>query len=575
MASPGTAIDALESHLDAIQNGASPDADLLRIVKPSTEFLKEKDKKVLALKIWSLLPNLPPDEADTLIPILMDLVKRLPLSWILDMQIDLKQGLDLAAAPFHQIVLGILESADQDSVRRLATSYRELFEQLVKLWLLVPSIGTGEKAGNVLLHFFRVDKEGLVVKRIFRDVDIYESIYTICDENTRPQGVSRGRQSTAQTRLWFWLAELAKTNWNVLNESFHPEIEEKHGVPTGNGLLQFAATSLVRDISDSLLFSILIQFYGDIVTVTLEGGEPKPKPVGLEFLQSCGAHKIVMDLYSGVVSYEDLDDIHSDLSGYIINYSTFLPHVLVKNESDIKSIVQTLGSTLGAGRLGGNNAGKYIVNNLRILASLPRTILLNNFDLFQFLQRGHANPFVIKTLGDIFHGPVYKGSSGMSERLLDTAEVNLAGMLFERYLADCPNIFQIMAKNASNRAVAETALQSLHFIQQIITASWDSGRLLVCSNQYGPLFQDFFKMLLDVPNRTIATSVEADDVAVQIAEKKYHVASDLLRLMNRYVKEPGNLISAADHRALKDRLNVGVFGRLTGTEHAIATIAQR
>jgi hypothetical protein len=242
------AADALESNLAAIRAGAAPDEGLVLIIRPLIRFFPDKERKELALEVWATMADLTDQSPESLIALLKELLNETPLTWVLNMNIDLRPGLALEATGYHDLVLSILLRSDQDSARRLATNNRDLFQDLVQLWLLAENISTGEQAGKVLLNFIKVDRETLVTKRLFRDREIYESIYTLCD--SKEAGSTKARRSTSQLRLLSWLAELAKHHWILVNESFHPEVEESHGVPRDQGLLDFATNHMVRDTTD-------------------------------------------------------------------------------------------------------------------------------------------------------------------------------------------------------------------------------------------------------------------------------------------------------------------------------------
>jgi hypothetical protein len=205
-----------------------------------------------------------------------------PLSYDHIASLDLLPGLALNAAPFHELILSLLDKAANanDTIRLAAQP--DLIRALVILWLCAQNIATSEQAGELLFRYLKVSKnrpesldidnapkygEGPMWKRLFGDKDIYELFFGICslDANVRLLDVSKNDRTLAQSRLMDWLPRVGALDWNTILKSQHPTVSQKYGLQPEEGLLPFAARKMVDAVNDILMHIRLLEFYRQLL----------------------------------------------------------------------------------------------------------------------------------------------------------------------------------------------------------------------------------------------------------------------------------------------------------------------
>jgi len=288
MAGNGALLEQLQVHLAQVQNDPATPLDK-KLLETCELFLvpqiSPESSQQLVGHLAQLLPTLQQDPTPVN-KLLLKLLEPYPFSAVLqfDPPVDFAAGLDLAALPFNHLALSLLDKAtvEASSARRLATSQPAVFVALVRLWLCTEDTGVADKAGNVLYGLLKVDMvktvaeqrgdgasadsvglEGAVWRRVFRDKDVYGSVFSICslESQQHETALSKNRKTLAQARLLEWLPKVGALNWASISEK-HPTAE---GGQPEQSLLEFAAVHMVDYKGDVLMHRSLISFYSDLI----------------------------------------------------------------------------------------------------------------------------------------------------------------------------------------------------------------------------------------------------------------------------------------------------------------------
>jgi hypothetical protein len=283
---PGTVLD--EKLLD------TAGYTLVPVIDPSSRLQ-------LVLGTYQLLPTLQQDPTPV-VRLLTKLLEPVPLTDILSLQppVDFVAGLDVAARPFNTLTLSLLEKADANVARGLASTHQPLFIALIRLWLATPDEGVADAASRVLASLLRVDRrdsdtpgwDGPVWKRIFRDKDVYEHFFAMTDLKTgRDTSLTKNQKTIAQARLMDWLPAVGSMDWSSISQSYHPEIESSYGLPSGKqSLLDYSASYMVDYKGDVLMHRSLIDYFSHLLQAESSGAS-------LTFLVEHGIHSRTIAYY--------------------------------------------------------------------------------------------------------------------------------------------------------------------------------------------------------------------------------------------------------------------------------------
>ena len=180
------------------------------------------------------------------------------------------QGLTSSHREINLVTLQVLGKATPSASEiGLVANKVEVVQEWIRLWLSTPDTAVATKAGDVLERFLLagVDKgqatvdSNLMVRRIFRDRDIYESLFSLCSFRSigLPDQPDRNQKTIAQSRLLDFLVKIDHSE-SPIRLSQLPEVEQRYDV-TGrdNGLLYFGFMKMTDRSNDDMMLSIFIQ----------------------------------------------------------------------------------------------------------------------------------------------------------------------------------------------------------------------------------------------------------------------------------------------------------------------------
>lgn len=364
---------------------------------------------------------------------------------------------------------------------------------LVKLWLSTPDTAVAQTAHNVLLGLLTADNEGqppvtaphnqsLMWRRVFRDKDIYNSIYQICSLSNAGQDgqLNRRDKTVAQARL---LDLLAKIDCEAIRQSQIAEVESHYVVKDG-GLLEFATSRMVEYEDDVLMHMTLIEFFAELlkpghsIVQALEISDHVPDHSDtLHFLMTRGLHSRTLSFYleSSKHSSLDLTYLYSRSANYLATYSSFYSSHFLHSPAAEKTVLR-LSEVLGNMSPGKWAQGLTPKHDLHVLASLPGLALLPRRTLTSPLFMVPAKPpneDAFQTLATVFHGPRGQGathSGGQPSE--DSLQRSVARVLYYSYLEQNPNMWQDVVKAAETVALKEAALAAIALMKAVVTAEW-------------------------------------------------------------------------------------------------------
>ena len=229
-------IRTVQEHLASIKETPSKPIDvflLQRIDQTASNGLSPKDRFQLLGAAQVLLPDLQQDPA----PLAAFIVRLIEPESVAFEEIDtfLSQHLDLSVhgtsdyqyirglesdiTDLNILVLTLLHKArvSPSSMGIVANKGKVVFA-IIKLFLTSPDTAVSEKAGKLLEDFIlagetphhATPETNLIVRRIFRDREVYESIFFTCSlKNSGVEGQPSKRQKTiAQSRLLDFLVDI-------------------------------------------------------------------------------------------------------------------------------------------------------------------------------------------------------------------------------------------------------------------------------------------------------------------------------------------------------------------------------
>lgn len=456
-----------------------------------SECIAEPDKDALIYQVAELIPHIryyPPS--------LTSLVKCLirPDSFTFNRIIaiipfaQLIAGLSASAPAVNMIALQLLRKAgDNKSDSDIVAGNPELVTVLVNLWLCTPETGVAEMAQEVLLALLVIGgkavhrrdllEESLIWRRLFRDKDVYGSIFALCSLKTIGQEgqLSKNAKTVSQARL---LGFLPKIDSEPIRNSQFPEVESEYGVIDG-GLLKFATLHMVQ-LDDILMHVTFIDFMTQFLSPN------KTRFLGLhtalQFLIDHGLHRRVLSYYVEPRKHSalDINYLYGPSAGYISMYSLVSGKQLLGSIPNITKIVSRLSEVLEAASAVSWTEAHSPTADLRVLTSLPRVTLLPNHEgnspLF-LIPLHPPNPHAYRALSAVFRGPseLYFGpanphTESMVAQLFE--EKSAARALYFLYLHRFPDFWVQTIKAANSVALPEVALAAIEMINSVVTANW-------------------------------------------------------------------------------------------------------
>lgn len=574
----------LRLHLQNVQDDPSTALDeklLDTAIYALIPTLTPQDVQSLVLQIYQLLPNLHQDPSPV-VRLLHRLLEPIPLSAILSLEppVDFVSGLQVAATPFNNLTLSLLEKADGNAARTLASAHPQLFIALVELWLSTQDEGVADKAGKVLIHLLRVDLpdagglDGSVWKRVFGDKDVYERLFAITDMKTgRDTSLNKSRKTIAQARLLDWLPEVGKLNWSAISQSYHPEIETAYKLPDGRtSLLHYAISYMVDYKSDVLMHRTLMAAYENLLKIN-PTNSLRESPA-LSFLQDNGLHKRTLNYYINPEDPQhdplDVSFLYAPAAMYTARWTETYPEDFeASNNADLKTtILKKIHAAVNVptGRWAHSHSP---TEDLHVLASLPRTTLVSlgsNNPVLAIPSRA-ANTDALNCLASIFHGPLAEPLTfpAPTSKPNEADEFKAAKAIYQQYLLSNDRLWSDVVTHADTVALAPQALAAINLIRAVLTARWEGVHAIMDD----PAMASVVPWLLSPP-KTFSNLVggrgDAESSAYKIATAKF----DLLKKFVEKLKDAGGYADIA--RVAEDRVREGVMGRGQDVGGRIATL---
>lgn len=260
-------------------------------------------------------------------------------------------------------------------VRRwLGTKHPEVAQKALRILIaLLTTANTSNTSSSSLID------EHLMWRRIFRDRDIYASIFSLCSFQTLGQNdqLDKAGKTHAQARL---LDLLSRIDSEPVRSSQFPEIERIYGVTDG-GLLQFATVHMVDYREDILMHIILIDFF---VELLWSPSALSDSYKALDFLIKTGVHSRTVSFY---VNPETIDRpegffLHGPAAKYVKAYICCCPSHLLGESSPLELILGRLERIIGDIRAPPTKSQlKAHAYDFKVLNALPQAALRTRPDL--------------------------------------------------------------------------------------------------------------------------------------------------------------------------------------------------
>lgn len=455
-----------------------------------TDGIDEANRDALIAQLAELFPNLQQDP-QPIARLIGQLIR--PSTFTFDRILAIKPAIDFSAglsAPsfvFNQVTLCLLEKAGQNQGdTNYIAGKPEVVAALIRLWLCTPDIAVAQEAHRVLLALLDHKKEAqedqehqtqssapenLMWRRVFRDKDIYGSIFSICSLKTleRNDQLDKKDKTIAQSRLLDLLWEIHYSEF--LWSSQLPDIEAKYNVK-GGGLLEFAAVHMVDFKDDVLMHETLIEFFAKLlIMIPLE---TRHSPKALDFLIQHGLHARTISYYLEPEKHNSLDltFLYSCSARYLSIYCSRSRAHFLKSHSTVDSILKRLSDVLltwSATKLASGQAPKH---DLRVLTSLPRAVLFPYHDdphFFFQLRSTYGNAALFDTLATIFRGPSENFEGSEEEAFQEKAG---ARALYFLYIQLSPDLWEQVVRAANIIALKEVALAAIGLMSAVLNANW-------------------------------------------------------------------------------------------------------
>lgn len=457
----------------------------LRMLTSYVEGIQESERDALLDQLSALLPSLQqdPTPVTNLIQILIYSSHEYNFSRVLSItpSVDFLAGLTSPSAEVNLTVLALLEKAKyHKSDVGIVAGKLDVVGALVQLWLSTPDTAVAGRAHDVLLTLLLADiqgdsfsedgrgivDQGLLWRRIFRDKDIYGSIFTICSLSTAGQEgqLSKRDKTIAQARL---LDMLLHIDSEPVRISQLPEIEERYNVKAG-GLLHFAAIYMVDFREDVLMYITLLEFYAKYLSAKYSKIS-KFTDYPLHFLKINELHNRTMDFFLDRDSSDpmELALLYGPSADYLSMYCSTHPEDVLKQEDLVNAVLTRLTKVLQTVTQGQWAQGQVPNHDLHVAASLPRAALIprsGDSPLFHIPAKT-ASPNAFNALAHIFHGANDTSTVHGQERAAARA-------LYFLYMDRSPTFWTQVVSAAETVAVKEVALAAISLIGAVITAQW-------------------------------------------------------------------------------------------------------
>lgn len=441
----------LIAHLQAVLNKPDTPLDTALLLICRSEFSKAGDHspdKTQATTILHLaIPILftTTQEPDPLTSMLEAATSCLSFSDILalDLPVDFGAGLRAPLPSINKLTLNLLQRAIYSAADcGILAGAPEPVKSLVELWLSTEDAGVAKICLQLLLSLLDTDVserenplykdktavgagQGLMWKRIFQDVDVYGSLFSMCAEKTPRNApgksaleLSRNRKSVAQSRLFDFIAEVSRMDWGAISTSHIRDVELAYG---STSLLDFAITKMI-DTTDILSTEVLVAFLATLLEHNAlqsdEASKTDPLPVSyahtaspalLSLLES-GLHDAIIASWLDenaprIQSATSISCLDTTAADYLSTYLKSHPGHFLKHGSIFHvPILQRLTAILSAS----SNWTIYPPrsNAIKVLTSLPPILLLrftqSDLNILKQIPISPSHASAINTLEALF-----------------------------------------------------------------------------------------------------------------------------------------------------------------------------
>ena len=588
------------------------------------EHLASAERNALLNQLSELLPNLQQDPSP--VTALIELLVR-PTNYTfsdilgINPPVDFSAGLSAPHSAINLVTLILLHKASlQRSDAGIVAGKPNVVSSLVRLWLSTADIAVAQKAHDVLLGLLTADERiqqpetvahenlrepyhhGLMWRRLFKDKDIYGSMFSMCDLATagQPEQLSKNQKSAAQARL---LDMLVRLDCESIRNSQIPEVEQRYGIQRG-GILDFAATAMV-DRDDVLMHMLLVDFYAELLppghseVKTSEISAPTPhSSSSLDFLIDRGLHSRSLSYYLEPNRHSSMDVtyLYSRSANYLSVYASLYPiHFLDTASATADATLRRLSDVFFRMSAATWAHAQVPTHDLHVLASLPRPTLFPRptpapplFDI----PVTPANADAYNVLATVFRGPPPDASQDVHPGASNTSglESSSARALYFLYLEQRPDMWVHIVKAAETVAIKDVAIAAIGLIDAVITANWSllsesisspktemptehqlserchthqrlplSGALAMLTS---PSLETVLPFLFRPPrlfsNLVGGGKGDVESAAYLVAAAKYATAKRLRDRVNELVEETGQFSDVVS--ALNRRLAVGIMG---------------
>ncbi|RJE22395.1 hypothetical protein PHISCL_05256 [Aspergillus sclerotialis] len=530
MSSFPSTYERLKAHLAKVLDDPASPLDLRLIDMTRVELTEDTDPVVPATLLTQVSQILPvfQDDPTPLTELCIEATAYSTFTDIrsIDPPINLLAGLEAPSPPINLLAVSLLGKASKTpSDAAIVAGDSELATSLVKLWLSTPSPRVAQSALDVICQLLEVDLgrrspdgeyssgydervgQGLMWRRMFTDKRVYGLLFSICSlADDGPESLSRRDTTVAQGRLMNLLVKAGTLRWCMISRSQIKEIESKYD---STSLLHFAACKMV-DKKDILMHMTLLDFFQDLLAIDAPGLMARTyiqsqftfSSPALDFLISTQLHATVLDDYLHGSESENLDFpyLKGHFTAYVARYAELYPnHFLQNPQSMLDSILSSIRSTLSISH------EQYAVDlsladQLMVLSSLPRIMLVEastrQLNPMQLVPTKPTSKAALGALAKIFHGPVMPEAADSMQPFSSgqtptdwSKEAAAARILYYTYIQAHPDMWKDITHSAEVLALPDTAVVSISFVKDIITANWNLATDELLSSPAGSRFK--------------------------------------------------------------------------------------
>ena len=297
--------------------------------------------------------------------------------------IDFVAGLSAPLPPINLVTLRLLSKAGANrSDADIVAGQPNVVAALVRLWLRSTETAVAQMSFQTLVALLTIGGEGashrrladenLMWRRLFRDRDVYGSIFSLCSLKTVGQEgqLSKRDKTSAQARLLDLLLEIDS---EPCRRSQFPDIERSYGVTDG-GLLKFAAIHMIDYTDDIIMHLTLMNFFAEFLR--------SPSPMSdsseaLNFLLENGLHARAISYYIEPSKHDhlDLSFLYGPSARYVSAYASNCGAHLLSHSSLLESILGRLSSVFDGMSSISTIQAEALKHDLQVLVSIPQAAL--------------------------------------------------------------------------------------------------------------------------------------------------------------------------------------------------------